>query len=99
MLKGWHMARIMPRYNSDSHSRHQNVCNRQLFLSLTTCVCTVLQDVVELEYTPLNCVSLVREPQFVLHVLANPLSELDWQVLEHRVLVIRILQPYTVRRH
>ena len=57
------------------------------------------QDVVDLGYTLLVGVFLVREPQLVLHVLANPLSELGWQVLEHRVvLAIRILQPYTVRR-
>ena len=31
------------------------------------------QDVVELGYTPLLRVFLVREPQFVVHVLANPL--------------------------
>ena len=54
------------------------------------------QYVVELGYTR---VFLVREPQFVLNVLANPLSELGWQVLELRVvLAIRILQPYSVRR-
>ena len=62
-----------------------------------------LQDGVELGYTPVTPlvrVSLLREPQFVLHVLANPLSELGWQVLEHRVvLAIRILQPYIVRWH
>ena len=28
----------MPLYNSDSHSRHPNVCNKQQFLSQTTCV-------------------------------------------------------------
>ena len=27
----------MPLYNSDSHSRHPNVCNEQQFLSQTTC--------------------------------------------------------------
>ena len=37
-----------------------------------------LQDVVDLGYTPLVRVSLVREPHFVLHVVANPLSELGW---------------------
>ena len=58
-----------------------------------------VQDVVELGYTPLVRVFLVREPHFVLHVLTNPLSELDWQIVEHRVvLAIRIPQPYTVRR-
>ena len=57
------------------------------------------QDVVELGYTPLVRVFLVRNPQFVLHVLANPLSKLGSQVLEHRVvLLIHILQLYTVRR-
>ena len=43
------------------------------------------QDVVELGYTPHFRVFLVREPQFVLHVLANPLSQLGWQVLDHRL--------------
>ena len=28
----------MPLYNSNSHSRHPNVCNEQQFLSQTTCV-------------------------------------------------------------
>ena len=46
-----------------------------------------LQDVVGLGYSPLVRVSLVREPQFILHVLANPLSELGLQVLEHRVVL------------
>ena len=31
------LARIMPLYNSDSHSRHPNVCNEQPFLSHTMC--------------------------------------------------------------
>ena len=46
---------------------------------------TRFQDVVEFGYTPLVRVFLVtvREPQFVLHVLANSLSELGWHVLGH----------------
>ena len=57
------------------------------------------QDVVELGYTPLLRVFLVREPQCVLHVLANLLRELGRQVLGHRVMrPISILQAYTVSR-
>ena len=37
MSKGEHLARIMPLYNSDSHSRHQNICIEQPFLSHTMC--------------------------------------------------------------
>ena len=52
------------------------------------------QDIVELGYTLLVWVFLFRKPQFVLHILANQLSELGWQIMEHRVvLAIRILQP------
>ena len=49
------------------------------------------QLVVELGYTPLG-LEFDRKPQpeLVLHVLANPLSEFGlfgWQVLEHRIVV------------
>ena len=37
-LEGIASGHIMPLCNSDSHSRHQNVCNEQPFLSQTTCV-------------------------------------------------------------
>ena len=87
----------MPLSNSDSHSRRPNVCNEQPFLSAVPVTHHVrFQDVVELGYTSLVQVFLVREPQSVLHVLANPLSELGWQVQSGACK--RILQPYTVRR-
>jgi hypothetical protein len=57
------------------------------------------KNVVQLGYTPLARVLPIWKFQLLLHVLANPLSELGRQILEHRVvLAICILEPDSVRR-
>jgi hypothetical protein len=58
----------------------------------------LLQNVVQLRYTPLVEIHLVRKSQLILHVFSYPLSELGWQILEHWVvLAICVLEPHAVR--
>ena len=87
----------MTPYNSDSHSRHPNVCNEQPFMLQTTCVLRM-----SLSSDTLHFLWSFCQGTPVRLACSRQSTQLAWlagtgAAVEHRVVLpMCILQPYTV---